>query len=197
MAAISWLVDGMQVTEAQAAALVGEGRTVGQRMYAEQFGIALTGGVPPEVQLVPLPTNSQAPTAINPDFAVFATGLPGHVGVHRVEPWGLIPIGTNNLVDAFQKGYRFIDGKWIDTAVAQPPVPLGIPTATTVPSGTTIVTAGGGRPLAAVATPFVGGPMQGIRMTTGVGAEGGALTPIRFGMFAAALPRIVMDEIST
>lgn len=34
-------------------------------------------------------------------------------------------------------------------------------------------------------------------MTTGIGAEGGALAPIRFGMFAAALPRIVMDEIAT
>lgn len=197
MAAISWSVNGTQITEAEARALVGEGRTVGQRMYAEQFGFALQGGIPAELQPVTLPDQSQHPSAINPVFNVFGTGVPGQVGVHRVEPWGVIPIGTVNLVDAFQKGFRFLDGKWIDTAITQLPVPLGIPSVTTVPSGTTVMTGGGGRPQAAVSIPFVGGPMQNIRMTTGIGAEGGALTPIRFGMFASALPRIVMDEIAT
>lgn len=189
MAFISWSVVGMNVTEAERVSAMTAGDTEAARLMSLLE--------PPEIRLTPDPTNSQHPSAINPALAVYATGLGANVGVHRVEPWGLIPIGTINLVDAYQKGYRYLDGKWINTAAPQPVSQIGLPTATSVPSATAIES-GGPRPaLLSAITDFVGGTMNQIRMTTGIGAEGGALTPIRVGQFASDLPRIIMQEVFT
>lgn len=128
MASISWSVVGMSVTEAERAQAIAAGEAEAAR---------LMGQLPPEFLPVAIPTQSQHPSAINPAFNVFASGLGQNVGVHRVEPWGVIPIGTSNLVDAYQQGYRYLDGKWINTALGTMPAPIGIPTATTVLTAST------------------------------------------------------------
>lgn len=184
MAAISWSVAGMQVSEAERAQAISAGATSAAALLsAEQ-------NKPPAV-LDPI-----SPLDVHAITGSHLSGQVNKIPLTYIDPYGWIPSGTNSLVDAFQQGFRYLNGQWINTSVAQPVQPIGIPTATTVPSGTTVATTNQVF-LAAVDVPFVGGGLNSIRMTTGVGAEGGALSPIRFGMFAAALPRIVMDEIAT
>lgn len=188
MAAISWSVEGMQVSEAERAQAI----AAGESSFAALEAVRL--GKPPAVQDPTSPLDVHAITGSN------LSGQLNRIPLTYIEPYGWIPSGTNSLVDAFQQGFRYLNGQWINTSVAQGPSTIGIPTVTTVPGASTVNTTPSGlnqSVAAALDLPFVGGNMGSIRMTTGIAAEGGALTPIRFGSYRADLPRIVMDEIAT
>lgn len=189
MAAISWMVNGAQVTELEYNAFQVQRATDLERWLLSGAGQPIaTGPVPPD----PIsPLDVHAITGSN------LSGQLNKIPLTFVQPWGWIPSGTTSLADAHAQGFRYLSGQWVNTRVVQPPSVIGIPTATTVPTVTTVSSAGP-RPSALTAiADFLGGPMGQVRMTTGIGAEGGALAPIRFGMFPSALPRIVMDEIAT
>lgn len=189
MAAINWMVNGSNVTEAVYDAFQAQRAIDLQRWLASGAGQPIaTAGAPTER---PSPLDVQATTSGS------LSGQKNRIPLTFIAPFGWIPSGTANLVDAFQQGFRYLDGQWLNTSITTPPVVIGIPTATTVPTATTIST-GGPRPTAAaVIIPFVGGPMENIRLTTGIGAETGALAPIRMGMAGGFLPRIIMNDIAT
>lgn len=189
MAAINWVVNGAQVSEQE------------YNAFQVQRGIDLErwllSGAGQPIATGPVPPDPVSPLDVHAITGSNLSGQQNRIPLTYVQPWGWIPSGTNSLADAHAQGYRYLSGQWINTSTPTPPAVIGIPTGTTVPTATTVST-GGPRPTAASAiADFLGGPMGQVRMSTGVGAEGGALAPIRFGMFPAALPRIVMDEIAT
>lgn len=189
MAAIVWIVNGAQVSEAVYNAF--------QLQRAVDLEKWLASGAGQPIATKGPPTEPVSPLDVHAITGGSLSGQLNKIPLTFVAPWGWIPSGTVSLADAFAQGFRYLAGQWMNTRVVSPPSVIGIPTVTTVPTATTVST-GGPRPTAAaVAVPFVGGPMGQVRMTTGIGAESGALGPIRFGMFPAALPRIVMDEIAT
>lgn len=190
MAAINWMVDGVSVTEPVFNAFQTQRAIDLERWLASGAGAPI---IQPGVQ--------QDPSSALNTQAISSGSLSGQLNkipLTFIQPYGWIPSGTANLVDAFQQGYRYLDGQWMRTAVPPPPVVIGIPTATSVPTATTIST-GGPRPTlaSAIDIPFVGGPMVAIRLTTGIGADTGALAPIRMGMAGGFLPRIIMNDIAT
>jgi len=134
------------------------------------------------------------------------------------EPRGGIPVpplppppGTDNLSpdELFRRGYVYLRGQWVKVLGVNPDgttkyevyAPTGLPTATTMPSLSSVPTSGmtidAPTTMGAIIEPFVGGPIVAIRMTTGLGAEVGALAPIRMGISQALLPRIIMNEVAT
>lgn len=180
MAAISWSVIGMTISEAD--------------RLAAQAGVDLAAQnlqqwTPPQ------------PTPIVEDHSLTNTNLSGQlnkVPLTYVSPYGWIPSGTVDLVDAFQQGYRYLSGQWIKTGVAQPTTSIALPTGTYVPTGSTIEQQSAGNlPGSATSIPFVGGPMESIRLTTGLGADTGALAPVRMGMGGTFMPRIIMSDVAT
>lgn len=191
MAAMNWMVDGASVTEAVYNAFQAQRAVDLERWLASGAGQPIATAGPPTER--PSPLDVQAITSGS------LSGQLNRIPLTFVAPFGWIPSGTTNLVDAFQQGYRYLNGQWVNTATTVPTVPVGIPTATTVPSASTVET-GGGRPLASLASAivdFVGGPLVRVRLTTGIGAETGALAPIRMGMAGGFLPRIIMNDVAT
>lgn len=189
MAAINWMVDGANVSEAVYNAFQAQRAVDLERWLAGGAGQPIRMG--PAIEPPPSPLDTQATTSGS------LSGQKNKIPLTFIAPFGWIPSGTVNLVDAFQQGFRYLDGQWLNTGTTAPPVVIGIPTATTVPSATSITTAGGKPSAAAVIIPFVGGPMESIRLTTGIGADTGALAPIRMGMAGGFLPRIIMNDIAT
>lgn len=188
MAAIQWMVDGASVTEAVFNAFQA------QRAIDLERWLAAGAGQP---RLGPPPEPAPSPLDVQATTSGSLSGQLNRIPLTFVTPFGWIPSGTVNLVDAFQQGFRYLDGQWVNTRITAPPVQIGIPTATSVPSGTTVAT-GGPRPaLLSAIVAFVGGPLQSIRMTTGLGAESGALAPIRLGIAQSILPRIIMNDVAT
>jgi hypothetical protein len=97
----------------------------------------------------------------------------------------------------FAMGFVLVNGVWVkkdsETAKAYASTQV-VESGSVVTSGSVLPAGGGPKPYnAAVRIPFIGGEMDRIRMTTGVGAgEDGPLTPIRNGI--TGVPRIIIDE---
>jgi len=155
--------------------------------------------IPPEASETPptSPLDSQATTGSH------LSGQANRIALTYLLPWGWIPSGSTSLEDAFQQGYRYINGQWVRLGGGPIVTPEGNASATTVAGGSTLgttgstLTSGGPRPsAAALIDPFVGGTLVAIRLTTGIGAPSGPLEPVRLGA-ARDLPRIVFGEEST
>jgi hypothetical protein len=111
------------------------------------------------------------------------------------------PWGFRTPAEWMALGYHYENGRWV-TAGGVPGSDLTAPGAQVVSSASPLPA--GPRPTAlalsnvssGMVVSFVGGTLEQVRLTTGIGAgEDGALTPIREGI--AGIPRIMIDEVST
>lgn len=188
MAQITWLIDGAQVSEAQIAAMAGTAAGGGA---GARFGESLLRPLDDPTIYKPPPPPPPGP----------GSGQDVWAGIQGTE----LTQG-----DMFSMGYVYLHGQWVKVLGVNPDgttkyevySPTGISSASTIDSATTVMTttpaSAGPRPSTlAVIVPFVGGPLQSVRMTTGLGAENGALSPIRMGVRNDLLPRIIMNEVAT
>jgi len=188
MAQITWSIVGLNISEAERAAAV------------------TAGALSPAVQALQAPTNP-GPIGAADQTGGSVTQIPparllpplDGVAVQQDAAMGL-PIGTTKQMA--DQGYLFTNGKWTYVGKDAAYAALAATTSSTVTSASTIspgstLGSSGPRPdNARLIETFVGGSLDRIRVSTGVGAgDDGALTPIRNGF--QQLPRIIIDNVFT
>jgi hypothetical protein len=180
MAAISWSIVGLNISEAERAQAIAAGES------SDAARAAANAERLRRLNEIVSPDQTNIGFLANPDASPSAT--PGPAAPY---PWG-----WRKPEEWLRLGYIYLDGHWV--LATEPRDVMATPTSP--PStGTLANDIGPGAPKTLAITSgndFVGGTVDRIRMTTGIGSgTDGALTPIREGDYG--LPRIMIGDVYT